>query len=232
MILSKDNVVCMGSMLLIGLAGCGNVPQQSQAANSVAPSITENTSSKNIPEPQQEISPSATTAAVEGDIWSQLRQADTHYYILMRHAIAPGTGDPPTFQLGDCSTQRNLSEAGITQARLTGDAFREQRVAVQQVLSSEWCRCLDTAISMELGLVQPLPALNSFFQNRAEEPQRTQALQQFMLDQQDQPGVTLLVTHFVNIVAISGSGVSSGEIVVMRVNDQNEPEIVGQIEPF
>ena len=229
MILSRGNVACTGSLLLMGLVGCGNAPQQSQPV--APPPITENTSPDNIPESQPSTKPPATTA-IEGDIWSQLRQADTHYYVLMRHAIAPGTGDPPSFQLGDCSTQRNLSEAGITQARRTGDAFRQQQVDVQQVLSSEWCRCLDTATAMELGPVQPLPALNSFFQNRAEEPQRTQALQQFMLDQQDQPGVTLLVTHFVNIVAIAGSGVSSGEIVVMRVNDQNEPEVVGQIEPF
>lgn len=185
---------------------------------------------KSTPETTLAIAPGPAESG--GDIWSQLRRAETHYYLLMRHAIAPGTGDPPNFQLDDCSTQRNLSKAGITQAIRTGNTFKEQRVAVKQVLSSQWCRCLDTAMSMDLGPVEPFPALNSFFTDRAKEPERTEALREFMVTRQDEPGVTVLVTHFVNIVAISGDGVASGEIVVIQVNDQNEPEVVAKIEPF
>ena len=178
------------------------------------------------------IPPGAEIATAAGDIWSRLRQADTHYYVLMRHAIAPGTGDPANFQLGDCSTQRNLSEEGRAQARRTGAAFKEQTVAVQQVLSSEWCRSRDTAEQLDLGPVEGFPALNSFFQDRAQGPARTQQLQAFMVNNRDDVGVTVLVTHFVNISAISGGSVSSGGLVVMQVNDDNEPVVVEQIGPF
>lgn len=171
-----------------------------------------------------------TSAAA--DIWSQLQQADTHYYVLMRHALAPGTGDPDSFQLEECSTQRNLSEEGRAQARRTGEVFRERNVTVQRVLSSEWCRCLDTAELMDLGEVERFPLLNSFFRDRSQGPERTQQLQEFMIDNSGDPGVTVMVTHFVNISAIAGSGVSSGEIVVMQINDQDEPEVVARIEPF
>ncbi|MGJ3247727.1 MAG: hypothetical protein ACFE0I_16830 [Elainellaceae cyanobacterium] len=100
-----------------------------------------------------------------------------------------------------------------------------------EVLSSEWCRCLDTAELMGLGSVEPFPALNSFFQNRAKGPERIQQLREFMVDNRNDAGVTVLVTHFVTIAGIAGDGVSSGELVVMQVND-NEPEVVEQIRPF
>jgi phosphohistidine phosphatase SixA len=159
-----------------------------------------------------------------------LQQADTHYFVLMRHAIAPGTGDPANFQLDDCTTQRNLSDEGRDQARQTGDLFRQQGVEVTQVLSSQWCRCLETAELMALSDVQPFPPLNSFFRDRATEPQQTQAVREFMREQADMPGVTVMVTHFVNIGALSGSGVSSGAMVVMQVNEQEQIEVVGQLE--
>ena len=211
-----------GALLLVG---CTRAPQPPAP---VQP-IVETAVPELAPAPPVEIS---TEDIATGDIWSQLQQADTHYYVLMRHAIAPGTGDPANFQLDDCSTQRNLSEEGRAQARRTGEAFRENNVAVQQVLSSEWCRCLDTAELMDLGPVERFPALNSFFQDRSKGPERTQQLREFMVNNRDERGVTVLVTHFVNIVAIAGSGVSSGEMVVVQVNDQNELEIVAQIEQF
>ena len=170
------------------------------------------------------------SAIATGDIWSRLQQADTHYYVFMRHAIAPGTGDPANIQLDYCSTQRYFSEEGRTQARRTGDAFREKDVTVQQLLSSEWCRCLDTAELMALAPVERFPALNSFFQDRTKGPEQTQQLREFMVSNHDEPGVTILVTHFVNITAIADSNVSSGEMVVMQINNQNEPEVVEQIE--
>lgn len=245
MIFSSGKRTCITGMLLLGLASCGSAPEPSSDTPSTTSQPTtesasaeslsaESPSTESPPESTLEIEPEVpeAIAVAEGDIWSRLRQADTHYYVFMRHAIAPGTGDPPNFQLSDCATQRNLSEAGITQARRTGEVFREQSVAVQQVLSSEWCRCLDTATLMDLGPVEPFPALNSFFADRTQEPERTEALRTFMMTHQDEPGVTILVTHFVNITAIAGDGVASGELVVMQVNDQNEPEVVEQIEPF
>jgi phosphohistidine phosphatase SixA len=217
--------------LLLGIAGCGSGPPP----ESTAPEPYRNPSLKVHPLDSSGDTPRTGgpgTIAAEGDIWSRLRQADTHYYVLMRHAIAPGTGDPDNFQLDDCATQRNLSEEGREQARRTGEAFRQQNVTVQQVLSSEWCRCLDTAELMDLGPVERFPALNSFFQDRSKGPERIQQLQEFMVENRDDAGVTVLVTHFVTISGIAGGGVSSGELVVMRVNENNEPEVVDQIEPF
>lgn len=231
LLLLRDKFTCIvGILLILSLVSCGNAPQPLSSS----PNTTSQPIIDSAPEAKLEATPetSDTSSVAEGDIWSRLRQADTHYYVLMRHAIAPGTGDPLNFQLSDCSTQRNLSEAGIAQAKRTGDAFREQMVVVQQVLSSQWCRCMDTATAMALGPIEPFPALNSFFQDRAREPERTEALREFMLNHQDDQGVTVLVTHFVNIVAIAGGGVASGEIVVMQVNGQNEPEVVAHIEPF
>lgn len=168
----------------------------------------------------------------ENHIWSRLQQAETHYFVLMRHALAPGTGDPPNFELGDCSTQRNLSEEGRVQARRTGEAFQQRNIQVDQVLSSQWCRCLDTAKLMDLGPVKPFPPLNSFFRDRSTQSEQTAAVRQLMREQEDTPGVTVMVTHFVNISALSGSGVSSGEMVIIAVNSDNQLEVVARIDPF
>lgn len=234
MILPRAKLIGSVGILLFVLGSCGNISQSSNSPTTTSPSVTESPPAEVIPEVTLEVQPEVpeTIAHSEGDIWSRLRQADTHYYVLMRHAIAPGTGDPPNFQLDDCSTQRNLSQEGIAQAQRTGDAFKENRVTVKQVLSSEWCRCLDTGTAMDIAPVEPFQALNSFFSDRAKEPERTAAVREFMINNRDEPCVTILVTHFVNIVAIANSGVQSGEIVIMQINDQNEPEIVTQIEPF
>jgi Histidine phosphatase superfamily (branch 1) len=79
----------------------------------------------------------------EEALWNDLRQGG--YVLLIRHADAPGTFDPPGFKLGVCSTQRNLSEEGRAQSRRLGELFRSKNVPIAQVFSSEWCRCIDTA---------------------------------------------------------------------------------------
>jgi hypothetical protein len=95
--------------------------------------------------------------------WQALRGGGV--VALMRHARAPGVGDPPGFRLEDCATQRNLSAEGRDQARRIGEAFRAQGVAVARVLSSRWCRALDTA-RLAFGTVEPFPPLDSFFSER------------------------------------------------------------------
>lgn len=234
MILLRDKLIGSVGILLFALGSCGTIPQSPNSPTTTSPPVTESPPAETTPEVTLEPQPEVPEiiANAEGDIWSQLRQADTHYYVLMRHAIAPGTGDPSNFQLSDCSTQRNLSQEGIAQAQRTGDAFRENMVTVQRVLSSEWCRCLDTGTAMDVGPVEPFPPLNSFFSDRSTEPAQTAAVREFMVNNRDEPGVTVLITHFVNVGAIAGSGVASGEIVVMQVNEQNEPEIIETIEPF
>ncbi len=232
------------TILLCSAVGCAQpeVQTNQESSNSQAtvsdselePSQSETISESTEPEasPESAESPQASTETVPSDLWSRLQQADEHYFVLMRHALAPGTGDPANFQLDDCSTQRNLSEEGRSQARRTGEAFQQRDIPVRQVLSSQWCRCLETAELMDVREVEPFPPLNSFFRDRSTSSEQTAQVREFMLEQQDVRGVTVMVTHFVNISALSGSGVSSGEMVVMQVNDQDEIEVVGALDPL
>ncbi len=164
------------------------------------------------------------------DIWQRLRTPDQPYFVLMRHALAPGTGDPAAFDLSDCSTQRNLAAEGRAQAERTGAAFRAEGVMVAQVFSSAWCRCLDTATLLDLGPVEVLAPLNSFFRDRNQAEAQTTALTAFMQAQAAQPGVTVLVTHFVNIAAVADVSVTSGGMAVLRLADNQTLAWVGLIE--
>ncbi|MBT0961849.1 histidine phosphatase family protein [Denitromonas sp. IR12] len=137
--------------------------------------------------------------------------------VLVRHAVTvPGLGDPPQFRLGDCATQRNLSEAGREQARALGRWFRDQGISVGEVRSSRWCRCLDTA-TLAFGdthPVSPWPPLDSFFEAREREPAATAAALAGLAE--PVAGNRIWVTHQVNITALSGVFPASGEMVVMR----------------
>lgn len=135
---------------------------------------------------------------------------------IVRHAYAPGSGDPADFALDDCTTQRNLDARGRDQAREIGAAIRAAGVSVDRVLTSQWCRCRDTARLLSLGPVEDLPALNSFFRNRARAGRQTAALRRFLFGLP--PGETVvLVTHYVNIAALTGRAVASGEVLLLRV---------------
>jgi broad specificity phosphatase PhoE len=157
--------------------------------------------------------PFALGTAAAADIWSALRSPGQ--FALIRHASAPGTLDPPGWRLGDCSTQRNLSDGGRVQAARMGDLFRANGIAAARLHSSQWCRCLDTATLMRLGDVAPQPLLNSFAEDRSSGGPQVEALRAWIgrlaLD-----GPTLLVTHGVVISALSAVSPASGEIVVMR----------------
>lgn len=169
-------------------------------------------------------------SADQGDpdaaLWEALGSGQ--HLALLRHAIAPGGGDPAGFTLGDCSSQRNLSDQGRDQARRIGAQFRANQIDVAGVFSSAWCRCLETAELLNLGPVQPLPALNSFFQNyRSREPQ-TRALREW-LAQQDLRQPLVLVTHQVNITALTDVYPASGELVVVRRGESGELMVVGTL---
>ena len=161
------------------------------------------------------------------NIWDMLRQGG--HVALLRHAIAPGTGDPPEFTLRDCATQRNLSTAGRRQATAIGERFRENGIPFAQVFSSQWCRCLETARLLDLGPVVELSLLNSFFRHFERREGQTAELKGW-LAAQALARPTVLVTHQVNITALTGVYPASGELVVIEVGDQGEVSVVGTLE--
>lgn len=135
---------------------------------------------------------------------------------IMRHALAPGTGDPAGFRVDDCATQRNLDGRGRDQSRTIGAAIRASGVEIDRVLSSQWCRCLDTARLLELGPVEEFPALNSFFEDRSTAGRQTEELRAFLANLPPDQTV-MLVTHQVNITALTGRGISSGEVFLLQI---------------
>ncbi len=136
---------------------------------------------------------------------------------LMRHALAPGGGDPANFKINDCSTQRNLSDQGRAQARRIGQMMRDAGVRFDQVWTSQWCRTRETAMLLDVGPVTDQPALNSFFQDRSTaQSQRQDVLDALAILPKD--AKVLLVTHQVNISALAGTSTWSGEIIVARRN--------------
>lgn len=149
--------------------------------------------------------------------------------VLMRHALAPGTGDPDRFSEADCDTQRNLSQRGREQAARIGDALRKHAVRSMAVYSSAWCRCLDTATLLDVGAVEKLPPLNSFFRQWEREQAQTTALIDW-LAQRESADLPVLVTHQVNITALSGVYPASGEMVVVRMaRDNASVEVLGRL---
>lgn len=160
--------------------------------------------------------------------WAALRQGG--HVALMRHATAPGTGDPPSFRLEDCATQRNLSPLGRSEAKAVGEAFRGRGVAVDGLYSSQWCRCLETSRLLGLGDVVPLPALNSFFVTPEREGPQMAALEAWLREHPPKRAV-VLVTHQVVITALTAIFPMSGEVVVARPAADGGLDVVGRIPP-
>ena len=171
-------------------------------------------------------SASPSFAADQG-LWQALKSGG--HLALLRHAIAPGTGDPSNFVLGNCATQRNLSQDGRAQAERIGDRFRASGIAAAKVYSSQWCRCLETAELLRLGPVEELPALNSFFRRNELSDPRTRALKTW-IEGTNLGEPTVLVTHQVNITALTGVFPASGELVVVRLGGNGALSVVGTIE--
>jgi broad specificity phosphatase PhoE len=150
--------------------------------------------------------------ADEAAAWAALRQGGV--VALMRHGDAPGVGDPEGWRLDDCTTQRNLSERGRDEARSVGARLRAERIAISRVLSSPWCRCVDTATLVGVGPVQVEPAFANAFllaDRRAALRERGLAV----IGRWRGPGVLLVVTHGENIRALTGRSPATAEIVVV-----------------
>jgi len=169
-------------------------------------------------------------AGVDSDQAKMFARMKTGGHILMlRHAFAPGTGDPANFQIGDCSTQRNLDDRGRKQAAAIGKLLRSKGIPSARVFSSQWCRCYETADLLALGSVTELPALNSFYELTQDRDPNLKALRKFIAQQPDDGKLIILVTHFVTISAIAAEGVSSGDGVLLKLNEDGPYEIVGRV---
>jgi phosphohistidine phosphatase SixA len=162
----------------------------------------------------------------EQDLWQVLKREN--HFALIRHALAPGTGDPPDFNIRDCTTQRNLSERGRNQARNIGRRFRDGGVHKAEVYSSQWCRCLETAALLGLGPVQELEILNSFFRRFENKDKQTAALKSWINNREIRTP-HILVTHQVNITAFTDIFPGSGEMVVVRKDGQDRFTVLGTI---
>lgn len=158
----------------------------------------------------------AATAEAAPELWQALRSGQA--VALVRHAEAPGTGDPTGFRLDDCATQRNLSPAGRAQATRLGDSFRANGIAEAEIRSSAWCRTRDTATALRLGPVQIAAPLNSFFGRSEAAAAETQAVRR-LIDGLPPGRPAVLVTHQVNITALTGLYPRSGEMIVVARND-------------
>ena len=149
------------------------------------------------------------------DPWAELAKPGA--VVLFRHATAPGVGDPPNFQLDDCSTQRNLDSRGREEARKIGERFRQQGIPVGAVLTSQWCRTRETA-KLAFGEHNPRdePAFNSFFgRDAAQRDAQTDRAREILRSWKG-PGVLVVVTHQVNIQAIAQTPALSAEGIVLR----------------
>ena len=146
--------------------------------------------------------------------------------IFIRHAYAPGGGDPDDFNLNDCSTQRNLNEEGRDQAKYIGEFFKKNKIKIDKVLSSEWCRCKETA-EIAFKDFSTNSFLNSFYSSKFAKNKEKQIkmlnnyVKKFTSDKN-----LILVTHYVLISEVLDYAPSSGEIVV---SDKNF-NMIGNIE--
>ena len=152
-------------------------------------------------------------AGAEDEPWALLRQGG--HVVLLRHAqTTPGIGDPEGMRLDDCGTQRNLSAEGRDQARRIGEEFRLFRVPVEMVLSSEWCRCVETAGLAFGGTADVWPALNNLF-GRPENRQKQIDELAARIAAWRGKGNLVLVTHGSTMLALTRAGVQMGEMLIL-----------------
>ncbi|MCC7218628.1 MAG: histidine phosphatase family protein [Burkholderiales bacterium] len=169
----------------------------------------------------------AWPAHADDALWALLRQGGQ--IVLIRHAVTdPGVGDPPGFRIDDCATQRNLSEAGRAEATRLGSALRERGVPVARVLSSPWCRAVETA-RLATGMAPRIePALANLF----EYPQnRERQLVQFraLVAAAPKQGNVLMFTHGSTTLAFTGVNPATAEMVIVTPEGGERYRIAGRI---
>ena len=162
---------------------------------------------------------SLTTSIKADSNYNLIKQLeDGGKLIFIRHAYAPGNGDPNNFNLNDCSTQRNLNSIGRNQAKEIGEFFRLNKIKIHKVLSSEWCRCKETA-DIAFNDFSTINFLNSFYSSKyaKNKSKQIKALNDYVKKFRNNKNL-IFVTHYVLISEILNYGPSSGEIVVSDKN--------------
>ena len=154
-----------------------------------------------------------------------IKLQDGAHVLLMRHADAPGYGDPKNYQISQCSTQRNLGDLGRKQAKAIGDWLSKQGIQQAKVYSSPWCRCVDTATLLNKGEVKKELALGSFFDDMSQAKKQTEELTKFIaVERKQSPNIPIImVTHHVNIQSYVGEVVNSGDMVLVKVDSAGKP---------
>ena len=168
--------------------------------------------------------------AKELAIWDQLQGTNPKgYVLLMRHALAPGVGDPENFKVSDCSTQRILNEEGRQDARDIGSWLERRDVKILRVESSRWCRAKETAQLLNVGKVRLNKNLDSLFEDESDWSTHPQTLniQKRILDHRNKRGLLIFVGHFVNFQAVAGVSLDSGEGALVRANAQGKIQVLG-----
>ncbi|MDF1719618.1 MAG: hypothetical protein P1U65_02990 [Minwuia sp.] len=170
---------------------------------------------------------SQANTATEAELWQAVR--DGRAVILMRHALAPGTGDPAGFDVNECVTQRNLSDFGRDEARAIGDRLRANGLGQAVVRSSAWCRCWETAELLGVGQVENLQPLDSVYSRPERREPQTAALRSWLVDWQgDQP--LIMVSHRTNVRALTGINISTGEMVFMTIGADGDVTVLGTLQ--
>lgn len=170
-----------------------------------------------------------TTSANQLQIWDRLQgTAPKGYVLLLRHSLAPGVGDPENFRVDDCSTQRNLSEQGREDAVALGKWLQRRQIEIYRIESSRWCRAKETANLLDLGRVSLNSNLDSLFQETdiVNHP-KTKRVRQQIQKHREKTGLLVLVGHYVNIGALTGVGVDSGESVLVKAKKNGEIRVLG-----
>jgi broad specificity phosphatase PhoE len=170
--------------------------------------------------------PAPGTARGSEPLWDLLKAGGQ--VVLIRHAITtPGVGDPPGMRLDDCGTQRNLTDDGRRHARLVGEAFRARGIVVDRVLTSPWCRCVETA-RLAFGASEVWPPLGNLFgrpENRAQQVREMQAL----VGERRGGGNLVLVSHGSTIAALTGISPDTAEIVIVTPRGGGRFTIAGRL---
>lgn len=168
------------------------------------------------------------SVASENELVLQMQSGNA--VLMIRHALAPGIGDPEEFDINDCNTQRNLDNAGREQAQAIGQWLRDHGIKNVKLFSSQWCRCMDTARLMGMGEVTPLPALNSFFESPQDREPNLSALRKFIQNKSKPGELIIMVTHQVTISGITGNWTDSGHGKLVRPGNDGKIKLLGELD--